>query len=719
MVAAVAATLGATLLQPAAAAAEAPVDCEERFGPAPTASVTTTEDRDQMLCQVGYEMPTLGPWVEDPNRPPNVVADPAARLWWDNCMHPVRRGALGGLWTSYDDATGTGAIGQGTGDNPEVDGWQYTPIDLLKMEDGTPVETPDDWWGERRPEIFRAAQEELYGQIPDRRLWPAITWELGEPTTGTADGVAYVERTVTGNIDTSGYPQIRNAPRITGTLRVPQGAHDAGTEVPVVITFGTGLGNWTHLGPQGWGIFAFANNELQPDSGGANLSSYIIGLINKGQWRSPDDWGALAAWSWGISRLIDFFDAPTEYVGADANRIGVAGHSRYGKATTVAAAYDARIKASYTSSSGSLGARMNRRHYGQDLENDGDYPGNEGESREYHWMAGNYFQWMGPLEEDPEHPGVGSVENGTYKPRRLELMSVDGHSMVAMAAPRVVYITGGNAGDAWADPRGMYLAGANATPVYELVGVDGLVVPEGTPFTSGPCESIGGTPPFDQAFIDGYVGFRRQDAGHVSAPGWPAFVEMATKVFDRAPFPDAVGVEAGTTVTSERWTVEGLTGPAQVSVTGGELRTRGGWTSEPTVVENGDTLTVRHTSSCVADSPVATVLRVGDDAYAFTSNTAADSSCATVSVERVVRAGADLDVTLDGFEPGTTVHLSLESRRGTRPTTTVHLGEVTVGADGSATVAAPVAADVTGVHTLVARSGDVQVEERIVIRRAR
>ncbi len=609
----------------AAPAALTQADCEAEFGAMPTGSTTRTEDRDEMLCQVGYELPTLDPWADDPNRPPNVAVS-TDRLWWDACGHPVRRGALGGLWANYDDGLGVAGDGHGTGDNAAVDGWQYTPIDLLAMNDGTPVTTPDDWWNERRPEIFEAVQDELYGRIPDRSLWPAISWELGDIVTGTANGVAYVERTVAGNIDTSSYPELRNAPRIFGTLRVPQAAYDAGTEVPVIIVFG-GTQSWSNVAASGYGLFAFANAQLQPDSGGANLSSYIIGLINKGQWRSPDDWGTLAAWSWGVSRLIDFFDAPTAFVGVDADRVGLQGHSRYGKATIVAAAYDPRIKAAFTSSSGSLGAHMNRRHYGQELENDGDYANNTGESFEYHWMAGNYFQWMGPLVDDPENPGVGLVENGTYKPRKLELMSVDGHSLVALAAPRVVYITGGNAGDAWADPRGMYLAGANATPVYNVVGVDGLVIPPGTQFTSGACESIGGTPPFEQAFIDGFVGFRRNNAGHTATPGWPAFIEMSHKILDFAPFSDATAVAAGKKVTSEKWTVEGLTGPTSISITGGEYQTRGGWSSEPGVIENGYKIRVRHTSSCSADAPVVTTLKVGDDVYTFTSITAADSSC--------------------------------------------------------------------------------------------
>jgi hypothetical protein len=626
-VAIAAAVCAALLVEPTAPVAQAE-GCDE-FGATPTAATTTVEDRDQMLCQLGLELPALGSWLDDPNRPPNVTGTAEERLWWDSCGHPVRRGAMGGLWANYADSTGTGANGFGTGDTPEVDGWQYTPIDLLAMDDGTPVTTPDEWWNERRPEILEAAQDELYGHIPDRSLWPAITWQVGSPTSGIANDVAYVDRTVTGNIDTSSYPELRNAPKITGTLRVPQAAYDTGTEVPVVIVFGTSLTNWANVAPEGWGIFAFNNAQLQPDSGGANLSSYIIGLINKGEWRSPDDWGTLAAWSWGISRLIDFFDAPTQFVAVDGDRIGLQGHSRYGKATIVAAAFDPRIKAAYTSSSGSLGAKMNRRHYGQDLENDGDYAGNAGESREYHWMAGNYFQWMGPLEDDPENPGVGLVSNGTYKPRRVELMSVDGHSMVALAAPRVVYITGGNAGDAWADPRGMYLAGANATPVYNLLGVDGLVVPPGTQFTSGACESIGGTPPFDQAFIDGYVGFRRQNAGHTATPGWPSFVEMSRKILDFAPFPDALAVEAGTKVNSAKWKVSGLDGPTTISIVNGEYQTRGGWKTGPGVIENGYNLQVRHVSACSSDAPVVTTLEVGDQTYTFTSITAPDSSCET------------------------------------------------------------------------------------------
>jgi hypothetical protein len=181
---------------------------------------------------------------------------------------------------------------------------------------------------------------------------------------------------------------------------------------------------------------------------------------------------------------------------------------------------------------------MNRRHWGQNLES-------AGGTAEYHWMAGNFFKWMGPLVDDPTAPGYGSVLNGTYKPRKLELMTVDGHSLVAHVAPRIVFMNGGNTpGDAWQDPRGMYLAGANAAPVYELLGRPGLVIPEGTVFTSGAGEPIGGTPPFAVPFIDGHVGFRRQTEGHVDSPGWPSYVLMSSRFFNDYTAPTILSVTA-------------------------------------------------------------------------------------------------------------------------------------------------------------------------------
>jgi hypothetical protein len=103
-----------------------------------------------------------------------------------------------------------------------------------------------------------------------------------------------------------------------------------------------------------------------------------------------------------------------------------------------------------------------------------------------------------------------------------------------LLAPRAIFVTNGTDtppgfGDAWADPRGTFLSGKLASPVWELLGWSGQVIPADTVFTSGPGESIGGTPPFNVAFIDGTVGWRRQIEGHVSTPNWPTFATFAAR----------------------------------------------------------------------------------------------------------------------------------------------------------------------------------------------
>jgi hypothetical protein len=487
------------------------------FPDTPDATTTTTQDREQMLWQLGVPVPVLPPRATDPNRPPNVVPrDPAnpEGNWADPLGHFVTRSGFG-QWITYDDDAGpAGGAVSPFGDYGPTANPRYTDIELLRMRDGTPVRTPEDWWVRRRPEILHLVRDNLYGRIPDRRRWPAIAWSVGPVTTGTANGVAFQERVVTGAIDTSGYPGLRDVPRIEGTLRTPLDMR--GRPVPVVITFDPSPSAWQFTAPYNYGVFAYRATALQPDVGGAAMSSFLIGLVNKGRWRHPLDWGALAAWSWGISRVIDHFETDPE---VDATRIAVQGHSRFGKATLVAAAYDERIAAAFPSSAGALGTSWARRAWGETLELVC------GADTEYHWVAGNIMRYGGELRP------------GTYWPRRVERLPVDVHCVMALVAPRVVLTNGGTDtppgfGDAWTDPRGMYLAGAFASPAWHLLGWPGQVIPPGTVFTSGPGESIGGTPPIDVEFIDGTVGWRRHAQGHTPVPDWPSFMRLAGRHLD-------------------------------------------------------------------------------------------------------------------------------------------------------------------------------------------
>ena len=125
---------------------------------------------------------------------------------------------------------------------------------------------------------------------------------------------------------------------------------------------------------------------MQADNG-AGLTAGIIGLVNKGQFRKAEDWGALRAWGWGASRALDYFETDKN---VDAKHVALEGHSRYCKATLVAFAYDSRFWTAYVSSSGAGGAKLHRRNWGEIVEN-------VAASSEYHLMAGNFLKYSGPL----------------------------------------------------------------------------------------------------------------------------------------------------------------------------------------------------------------------------------------------------------------------------------------------------------------------------------
>jgi (4-O-methyl)-D-glucuronate---lignin esterase len=461
-----------------------------QFPSFPPDSVTSTMDRDQMMWQLGISFPDLPPKLKDKNAPinafPSNPSNPEGN-WTDSSGHIITRSGFG-LWNNYDDTL--------EGFFPGPESWRvgsYTPIDLLKMKNGKVISTQEQWWNERRPEILKDVEEQVWGVIPPDSILPKVTWSVIDSTFGTGD-TSYIEKTITGNLDISRYPRVRNIPKISATLRIP--ANTKGP-VPVMIVIGGGFfvrmdRYWKIISPHHWGVCLFNISTLQPDNG-TGLTSYLIGLCNKGNWRKPTDWGTLAAWSWGISRLIDYFETDND---VDANKIGVSGHSRFGKAAIVAMAYEPRLAIAFPSCGGSLGTSMNRRHWGQDIEN-------SSWDREYHWVAGNFFKWMGPLNK------------GGYLPRKIELCPVDAHSLLALCAPRPVFLNGGNQ-DTWTDPYGIYLTAKNASPVYKLLGKQGLIMPDEKPKV-------------DVGYISGDIAYRYHNGGHTDQPDWPSFFEFADK----------------------------------------------------------------------------------------------------------------------------------------------------------------------------------------------
>jgi hypothetical protein len=233
----------------------------------------------------------------------------------------------------------------------------------------------------------------------------------------------------------------------------------------------------------GWGYGSYACSTVQDDTG-AGFGRGIIGLVNRGRPRQPDDWGVLAAWVWGLSRTIDYLQTDRSI---DATRLGVEGHSRRGKAALLAAAYDQRWTICYTSCSGEGGAKPSRRNFGETLDN-------VASIGEYHWMAGNFLKYGGHWNDLP----------------------VDSPELMTLVAPRPLFVTGGTR-DQSADPRGEFLAAVAAGPVYRLLGRKDL----GTAVMPAP----------DAELISGDIAFRYHEGGHNDDFDWPVFLRFAARYF--------------------------------------------------------------------------------------------------------------------------------------------------------------------------------------------
>jgi len=451
---------------------------------------TSEQDRNQMMQQLGLSFPAVPAKLHDPNRPANTWPSNTANVqgnWTDSAGHIITASGHG-LWNNYSDKY--------SGLFPGPDSSRlgnYTPINLLIMKDGTLITSAAQWWSQRRCEILKDIQEQVWGVIPPDSILPNVSWSVSA-TTGGSGSSAYTQKVITGTIDVSRYPAVRNIPKISATLRIPA---DTTKPVPVMVVIGSSFWTpidkyWGYCSLNGWGVCIFECAMLQPDNG-AGLTSYLIGLCNKGNWRTPTDLGTLGAWSWGVSRLIDYFQTDKA---VNAAQIGITGHSRWGKAALVAMAYEPRLAIAFPSCGGSIGTKMNRRHWGQDLEN-------SGWDQEYHWAAGNFFKWMGELIP------------GSYLPRKIENCPVDAHSLLSLCAPRPVFLNAGNQ-DLWTDPYGIYLTGKGATPVYELLGKHGLIMQDLKP-------------QIDIGYISGDIGYRYHNGGHTDAPDWPAFFQFAAK----------------------------------------------------------------------------------------------------------------------------------------------------------------------------------------------
>jgi hypothetical protein len=244
---------------------------------------------------------------------------------------------------------------------------------------------------------------------------------------------------------------------------------------------------------KGWGYGSINPGSVQADSGGNALRQGIIGLTNKGQPRKPEDWGALRAWGWGVSKLIDYFQANPD-AKVDPLKVGIEGVSRYGKAALVTQAFDPRVGVALVASSGEGGAKLHRHDFGEAVEN---LTG----TGEYHWMCGNFLKYGAKEFTDPDKKEMNASN-----------LPVDSHELIALCAPRPCFISYGiEPGDPkWVDAPGSFRAGILATKVYEVLGKKGYGS-DIQDWVRAPLPAVG-------TLMGGDLAFRQHEGGHTSGP---------------------------------------------------------------------------------------------------------------------------------------------------------------------------------------------------------
>jgi hypothetical protein len=426
--------------------------------------------------------------------------------------------------------------------------------DPLTLADGTRVTRPEQWWKQRRPEIVELYSKYVYGCVPARV--PDVSWTVTAVDHEMIGFTPVVAKDVVGTVDNSEYPDIQvkihmtlvtpamakgpvpvlvmfgragfPAPhepseeefaRINAAWKAAMTAQDAGLkdvfakypawqpvhatpfQFPQMNTDGD-LPNTWQLIAAGWGFAMLDTASIQADNGDG-LARGIIGLVNHGRPRKPEDWGALRAWAWGAGRALDYLETDAA---VDAKAVGIEGVSRYGKAALVTMAYDERFRMVLVGSSGKGGATLLRRTYGEGVENlTGD---------EYYWMAGNFLQYGAEKSKAGRKTGVD--------------IPVDSNELIALCAPRLTFISYGirEKGDSqWLDHRGSWMATVDAGRVFNLLGAHGLKV-EGDWKTAK-------MPPVNEGLLDGELAWRQHDGGHTDAENMKWFLLWANKKLGR------------------------------------------------------------------------------------------------------------------------------------------------------------------------------------------
>ena len=344
----------------------------------------------------------------------------------------------------------------------------YVLPDPLVLENGKRVRDAKSWYSRRRQEILGLFETSVYGRSPDRPK--ELSFEVFDLDQQALGGKA-IRKQVTVYFSAK-----KDGPKEDVLIYLPA---DAKKPVPLILGLnfsgnqsvvadpGVKLGvvwdnrkkashrateesrgaskDWQGALEQalarGYGLATIYYCDIEPDFLGGIQYGVRSLFFKPGQTEpAPDEWGAIGAWAWGLSRAMDYLETDKD---VDTKRVAILGHSRLGKTVLWAGAHDTRFAMVLSSCSGESGAALARRNYGETVKHmNVNFP---------YWFCANYQKYGDHVDQMP----------------------VDQHELIALIAPRPVYVTAAEE-DQWADPKGMFLAAVAAEPVYRLLGAQGL-----------------------------------------------------------------------------------------------------------------------------------------------------------------------------------------------------------------------------------------------------
>jgi len=345
--------------------------------------------------------------------------------------------------------------------------------DPLKTFTGKKIRKVKQWENKRRPELLDFFTQNIYGEVPGKLTIHSAN--VIEQSSNAFNGKALrkqVELTFKNNDRKLSYTILMYLPK--GVEKAPvflgynfYGNHTVVNDVNVIISEawvrdnpsfgivhnqlteqsrGVRTNRWAveKILDAGFGFATIYYGEVDPDKDDYSDGIQSLLYIDDQSKPADNEWGSIAAWSWGLSRALDYFEQDED---VDATRVVVFGHSRLGKTSLWAGAKDQRFAGVISNDSGCGGAALSKRQFGETIFRiNRSFP---------HWFSGNFKN---------------------YNNSELS-MPVDQHELIALIAPRPVYIASAEE-DLWADPRGEYLSAYYATPVYELYGKTGITEKE-------------------------------------------------------------------------------------------------------------------------------------------------------------------------------------------------------------------------------------------------